>query len=805
MKEVSKKCTNCSACYLLCPTNAIKENVINGFAVAVIDEKKCINCGLCTKVCPNLNVYNKNINTEIKLVRLKNQKKLSESTSGGIFGEIARYVLNQKGIVYGAAFNNDFSVSHKRIDNFNELNIILKTKYVQSKIAIFENAKKDLDNEKLVLFSGTACQITGLKKYLSKDYNNLLTIDLICKGIPSGIVWQKYLEELKLKNQSEIEEIDFRYYNRKEKSKNFFIKFKNGKILNEELYNNVYGKSFLLNMIHNESCYECKFKNFKNQSDITIGDAWGYTNAEYDKISLAIFNTSKGIELFNKVKKQFIIFDDFDFKNMLLNNYPILHSSIKHIIRDNLLARINKSKDIATLIDSKSSIEQCLDYSPENVGILNFHYENYNYGANLVAYSLSHIIKRMGYNPYIINLDPTMELNSIERYRTFEFLNFRQNQLRLTVKFDSNDELNILNKYFDNFVVGSDQVWRKTITQNNILKYFFDFVSWDKSVISYAASFGTEEFEGNNLEITAAKKLLKKFNAISVREQSGVDICHNVFDKEAALVLDPTILLSVEDYDKLIENKIPEHGYIAYYCLFDQEKEFLKKLSSLFPNKKLLNIKGYIENINITNESIFVYNSIGTWLSGIKNCDFVVTDSYHGVLFSILYNKEFICLGKSSVSKSRFYNVSKILNGGISKRMFNTLDEINLISDLSKLNYITINKNLEKYKNISLNFLESNLIKKKKYTQEELFDIINESEDIINNIEKEKETIFKNNEKLTEQNNNLLTKCELLELDNIKLNRLLTNAEIKISNIIYSKSWRITAPLRFIVFKLNKK
>jgi len=805
-------CVNCKACYLRCPNQAIEYLLEDGFEMAYINPEKCIDCNACKGSCPSSLQKEPNISVEPHLLRLRNEKELMLSTSGAFFGELARDIIKNDGIVYGAAFNNDFSVSHKRVDDLQNLLGLFKSKYVQSELDnIFMKVEEDVKKGAKVLFSGTACQISGLKKYLNKDYPNLITIDLICKGVPPNDIWQKYLTELQTIYKSKIKKVDFRYYNKEDLSKIFFIEFDNGDILNEPLYANPYGKAYLTNVLHNKACFECKFKNFKNQSDITIADAWGYNNEEYDKVSLVLINSNKGKNAYNQISNSFMIFDDYEAESLLVNNYPILHPSVKHSNSDYILREYKNAQNIINLLECSADPFYSIKGSPQNVGILNFHYENYNYGANLVAYSLSKAVEKLGYSPYIINFDPFPELDSINRYRTFEMLKFRQRYLKTTPKISEGKDLKMLNEYFDNFIVGSDQVWRKVITNENYLSYFFDFVKWDKSAISYGASFGHDKFEGNELETKECEVLIKKFAAISVREKSGQKICKDLFNVNSNIVLDPTLLLTAKDYEEIMDEKKNNSGYIAYYCLFDQEPEFLNDMKRLFPRKEYINIKGHNENINLINREVFTYETVGNWIQGIKNSEFVITDSYHGVLFSILYNKNYICLGGSSASKSRFDNIFEILQGNTETRMFKSLNEIENVQELKMLDYKSINENLEKYRKQSMEFLRNNIGKTKKYDAQEIQYIIeyfnelsNKNANELNKLIQENENLQNLNMILTEEKENLQKIKSILTEDNEKLNQILAETEQSLSSVMSSRSWRVTAPLRKTTNVLKK-
>ena len=206
-------CCGCRACEQVCPKQAIvMETDDEGFLYPKIDACKCINCGLCNKVCP---IEVGNISVEHPLAvyaaQYQNNKVLNNSSSGGIFSLIANYVFSKYGVVYGAAFDDDMYLQHIRITDIEELNKLRGSKYVQSDIEdTYKQAKTDLENGALVYFTGTPCQIQGLKLFLRKHYANLLTTDLVCHGTPSYKVFANTLREIEAKKHGRIYSYLFR-------------------------------------------------------------------------------------------------------------------------------------------------------------------------------------------------------------------------------------------------------------------------------------------------------------------------------------------------------------------------------------------------------------------------------------------------------------------------------------------------------------------------------------------------------------------------------------------------------------------
>ena len=309
-------CTGCSACYSICPNNSIvMHNDREGVLHPKIDKKSCINCRMCEKICPVLSNDKKNDFEKIAYAcYTKDEDIRLKSSSGGIFTELARFVLKQGGVVFGAAFSDDFtSVRHIAVNNVDDLQKLRGSKYVQSDIGdTYKEAKRYLSENRLVLFTGTPCQIAGLNSFLIKKYDNLITQDLICHGVPSPLVWRKYVEYQESKSNSDIKSISFRNKDNGWKGFKVLFEFKNNAAYLQTFSDDIYMQGFLKNYYLRESCYSCQFKNGKGTSDITLADFWGIENVfpemDDDKgTSLVIVNSEKGQKLFGQISGNIVL------------------------------------------------------------------------------------------------------------------------------------------------------------------------------------------------------------------------------------------------------------------------------------------------------------------------------------------------------------------------------------------------------------------------------------------------------------------------------------------------------------------
>lgn len=290
MKLVDKdKCCGCSACISVCPKGCISMSKDKeGFLYPIVDSVKCIDCGLCEKVCPVLHPL-KNEAEPLVYAAINNDESIRmQSSSGGIFTLLAEYVIENGGVVFGACFDRDWNVVHDYTETKEGLVRFRGSKYVQSNVGnSFSQVKIFLDAGREVLFSGTPCQVAGLKNYLRKPYPNLLTVDLVCHGVPSPDVWRKYLQETVCKayrikkNKSAvnicdyISDIKFRAKDKGWKKYSFKIEYKDGRIEINPFYENPYMNIFLSNLSLRPSCYVCPAKLNNVQSDITLADFWG--------------------------------------------------------------------------------------------------------------------------------------------------------------------------------------------------------------------------------------------------------------------------------------------------------------------------------------------------------------------------------------------------------------------------------------------------------------------------------------------------------------------------------------------------
>ncbi len=305
MELVSKdKCFGCTACMAVCNTGAIQMEIDpHGFQYPVIDLQKCVNCGKCRNACPALDphgVCGAKETIDVYAIKSRDTAVLENSSSGGLFTVLSDYVLSQNGVIYASAHNEMLETIFTRADSVQERDKQRGSKYVQSNMGdIFGKLEKDIKKGMKVLFVGTPCQIAAVNHIVpQKNKNQIITVDIICNGVPSPLVFQKYIQYCEKKEKNSIIE---HFHRPKDlgwghNEKNIFS---NGKVDRDSEYSQAWKMLFYSSKAHRECCYSCPYTNLDRVSDITIGDYWGIEKTDLKipregGVSLCIANTIKG-------------------------------------------------------------------------------------------------------------------------------------------------------------------------------------------------------------------------------------------------------------------------------------------------------------------------------------------------------------------------------------------------------------------------------------------------------------------------------------------------------------------------------
>lgn len=665
-----ENCCGCSACYNACPKAAItmQENV-EGFLVPQVDAEKCIDCGLCLKACPALNEKRSNAADPECYAAQADDKIRAVSSSGGVFTPLAESIIDRGGVVCGAAFREDWTVHHIIVDNKADIAKLRGSKYVQSEIGdCFKRVKSLLREGKWVLFSGTPCQVAGLYTYLGKDYDTLLTVDIFCHGAPSPGVWKRYLRENY--EPGTIANVNFR-----DKSaigwscSHVAITQKNGK---KDVSNN-YTKWFHGSVILRPSCANCKYNKLPRPSDISLGDWWGISKIDNSLndgkgLSNVLINSPKGKSIYEQlslpVSKRLQLPPDY-------GNGGLRHGHGKlHFERANFFAN-----NMPLNTDKRSAIIESKKFDICYVAI----FYGRNYGSMLVSYAGYKLLEKLGYEILVLNKPTFIWPHSIEIINDTIQHAFAWRQYKhISRQHRSLFDLAYTNDLCNAYVVGGDQMFKPYLNIDPLS--YLQFARKDKLKIAFGTSFGENDYScPSNDRIYRNKQLLQRFNHIALRETSD-NLAKNFFEVEATEIIDLTLILPPEDFHELANQaqklEVPDKYLLTYNLDMNPAKE---AAIAYVANKLGLEIV-YIQHLQRTEvtyrpskfKAVRDY-SPEEFCKLYQGATYVVTDSYHGSCFSIIFRKPFV----SFVNKARGGFRYKMFDSfGLSHRFYATPEEI---------------------------------------------------------------------------------------------------------------------------------
>lgn len=705
------KCTGCSACMNICPTDALRmtEND-EGFIFPGIDSKKCIHCGLCVSVCPALTNINSNQGEPDCYAFRAPDELRRKSASGGAFSVLAQAFLDMGGFVVGAAFDAHQRLRHVMTNKPEDLNPIRGSKYLQSDINyIYRQVKEKLETGTEVLFSGTPCQVAALYSYLGKPQEKLLTVDLLCFGVPSQTLFHRYLQEKAPGRQ--IKQIFFRKKAGKE-GPYFSIEYQGGAHYTVKSENDPFYDGFLKMLYLRKACKNCKYATIPRVGDISIGDFWGFSNLEGgDRLgggtSLILINNSRGkqaVEIFTQNSE---LLKKMSVDPRTLPNQGLRPLRPEHTNRGYFFDLASRKPFWEALEKSKGT--------KFDVGIVG-PYQNSNMGGFLTYYALYHLLRDMGLTVYLIQfpenapwqprppLTQTLEKNPYPSWA-------------MAPNFPTLRDMRRLNGICEAFVVGSDQVFNPPMHYRMGKVCMLGWVKDTRKKIAFAASFGLDWFNGTNETRAEMSYFLKKFDGISVREKSGIDICRETLDVEASHVMDPVFLCNESHWKDLADSAAiqndPEDRFIFLYYL-DVTEPLLQLLEEVSAGKNL---------------SYRLYSHLGTTpkcrLHGIddkiegrvrdmRDARFFITDSFHGTCYALIFRKDFIVWGKDPGHEARM--VSLLEDVGLSNRIVRSMDDFHNRKDelMECIDFEGVYERLQPKIDASRAWLERQLGKEKK-------------------------------------------------------------------------------------------
>ncbi len=693
--EDMKACYGCGACFNICGTSAISMQANSeGFLAPVINNATCVECGKCQEVCPALHPHFSNSNSPQAFAFVADKDTMEISSSGGAFSLLARETLAQGGTVFGAAYDENLEVKHIAVESTDNLHRLHYSKYVQSdQGGCYRQAKQLLEQGRKVIYSGCPCQIAGLKGFLGKSYDNLCAVDLLCMGTPSPGVYQDYLNSFF--GPEPIESVEMRVPGKW--STCFTVKRKDGTVETRTGNKDPYIRAFTAGLTERPTCIGCAFARLPRQGDITLGDFWSAkkhaVGAPFEaRSSVVLINSEAGKQQWEMALQQteqsYQLLDLTETPGVgKLNrniNKPVAFEAEKR----NAFFEAWKKKPFA-----EAAMETLHGY---DVGLVLFMANNYGSTATNVA--LYTALEKMGYSPVIVDTISPPTTNGVAE------LYIKDNCAISSTFLGKGDEKSV-NALCDTFIVGSDQSWRWDFqhmeTRGQIM--LLGFADSSKRKISYAASFGPERYKLQQDKLDAYRLLLRRFDAISVRENYAVSMCERLFGVQAQQVADPVFLIDRDDYLAIADkakNK-PEGNYLFAYILDPNPEK--KALIEVVAQKKglravvVLDARFYDQKrLQMNMEETIDKPPFEEWLALFAHASHIVTDSFHGACFSLIFQKPFSALRSRTLE--RFDSLQAMALGNNTQEealFFDSTDEV--LEHLDRnLNWDLLGSNLAK-------------------------------------------------------------------------------------------------------------
>lgn len=729
-------CTGCAACMGSCAAGAIKMSLNSeGFYHPYLsDEKNCTSCGLCTGNCPVLNSEYINSSEPDCYALMASDDVRAVSSSGGAFELIADYIFERGGVVFGAAYDEDFrTVHHIAVEDKSEFYKLRGSKYIMSDMSeVYPLIRKYVSEGRYVLFSGVPCEVAGINSFLGKlkDAEHFISVDLICHGIPSVKAFSNYMRDCH--GNRKIEHLGF-----KDKEYGWHasmtVGFNSNEIYNSPCEKDDYFRSYLNGLNKNACCGDCKFAAIPRQGDITIGDYWGINdvNPEYnDKkgTSVVLFNSEKSKQFSEYLKNNSKLFEKTTLEGAVKGNSNLI-TSPKNLIARNQFFRNLDNRHFPDLVRWAFADRR---YDIGIVGIPIFP----NFGGALTYYALYRTLRDRGYTVAMFSRPRSTGRSPIAPEKIYTVNPY--DAANLLLDYRDKDAMSSAGNICEAFVVGSDQLFNADLYKTFGEIVTLDWISDNHRKVAYAASFGHNYFWGDENQRAKMAHYMQKFDGFSVREMDAVPLTHHTFGVESEWVLDPVFLCDKEHYIRLAEKSeiSSEEPHIFAYILDpDKNKDEIVKICSDTLN---LPVELYSEMLFEASEERIAeeakrfaftlrQGNINDRLKSLISSDFIVADSFHGICFAIIFEKPFIAILNPLRGASRFYSVLGKLN--LLDHLVTNTDELNeKISLVSRdTSYKESLKILNSEKERCINWLIGNLYpedeQKKSFSD---VDIINE-------------------------------------------------------------------------------
>ena len=664
------KCTGCEACGNACPKNAITmEPDGEGFLFPQVNESLCIDCGKCRKVCPvgeNPFVSENHVEPECYAMWAENEIR-AKSSSGGVFTLLGKWAIENGGAVAGAAYTPDcYSVAHQIAETEAELAPLRGSKYVQSEMGMtYRQVKEILQADRPVLFTGCPCQVAGLYKFLGKDYQNLYTVELVCHGVPAQSIFAKFVKEQEQVVGSKAQSVNMRDKTVAEWDPAMSIHFANGKKGEWKRNQSSYLRAFLNLLDIRPSCGNCQFAKLPRVADLTIADFWDVHRFDpklddRKGTSAVLVNNEKGRFLLSKIKPAAKLCTPVPLSHAIKYNPQIKYSSIHNKKRARFYSLLN---------EYHYPFEKAADYALNDkydIGYVGWWY-GLNYGSALTSFALNRVLNQMGKT--VLMLDFPVVNGSVPEKKpatfTRKFAKHYYDEAPLTAL----DDYRKYNKMCDTFLVGSDQLWNWWSNRDvKTYFYFLDFADNQHKKIAYSTSFGHEYVYYPEEMKLKVSYLLQRFDAISLREKSGVQTCNRDFNVEGTHAIDPVFLCDPRHYEEAADRsgRAGEEKFLLAYILnpTPEKKQQIQYAAEKLglPYHIILDGQGNFEELNAQMDDPNVLSNVGIedWLDYMRKAQYVITDSYHGFCFSIIFRRPMTVLPNRLRGLARFDDLAEL-------------------------------------------------------------------------------------------------------------------------------------------------
>lgn len=711
------RCFGCGACANVCPVGAVKLEYRHYFLSWNVDESLCIGCGKCETACPSLNPVFDNQETPQLYAYCADDEIRSVSSSGGMFTALARYTFERGGVVCGAAFDDDLVLKHQFAKNERELTKFRGSKYLQSNIGdCYKTIERLLDNGQSVLFVGTPCQVAGLRGALGHSYDRLLMADLLCHGTPSQHFFDKYVGEVA--NGREIANVNFRDKRCGWNCNHVVVTFSDGSEYigsSNQRVKDPYMLAFKENLMMRSTCYDCPFCDYPRQGDITIGDLWGSAKldpASNDKkgTSLVFLNNEKGMRAYEVVER------NAKYSNRIELS-PDQYRTIPNRVNRTLKPNPYKSRFVE-LFESRSFNAAVTESKSGKYDVgLPALLHAANIGSVLTYWSLYYTLVDMGYS--VRTFGEPFEANPNNTYKSEEFVNRWVPAHAVPIRYQSVLDMRELDDMCDMFVVGSDQIWLESMCKGRGSIFFLQFATGASRKIAYSSSFGMNPSNRYSADYyNHLRYYLSKFDAITCREDSGVAFANDDLRLEhrVEFSLDPVFLCDGKRFEELCDAGTPfsSEPFASAYIVKPNERmdSMLKRVLEARSLGKarccLYQYDKYDPAKTTVLASFDPQDSfpIEDTLRSFRDSDIVVTDSFHGVCFAILFKKDFVTIPRDF--EDRFASLLRRL--GLQDRIIEN-DLSNLTDEIivTHIDYDAVYAKLDSLVNRSRRLLEDAL------------------------------------------------------------------------------------------------